>query len=183
MTFTAPLRHLSFVLALLIAPGAFADGEPTSQPSGSPVPWVAAPELNGLPIPIGYALDTTLVPTAQTVAGSWRVDAPLTITMLGHLLDQGDLEELRELAALNGRIMVTFIDDGTLSLLMQMGPENETETQNWVFVSGQPSQATITVDEMGTESDLVQLWFLDEDLCILQPDNGEVLFYLRRVPQ
>lgn len=183
MTFTAPLRRLTFALALLIAPAALADDDPTSQPSGPPVPWVAAPELNGLPIPVGYALDTTLVPTAQTVAGSWRVDAPLTLTMLGHLLDPGDTEELRELASMNGRIMVTFIDDGTLSLLMQMGPEMESETQRWSFVEGQNNHATITIDEQGRDADVVQLWFLDENLCILQPDNEEVLFYLRRVPQ
>jgi len=83
---------------------------------------------------------------------------------------------LRELAAVNGWWTFTFSEGGTVLMRGQMGPEIYSETDTWTFVSGNTSQATIS----GGNNEDLQLWFLDENLCILESSREGVMFYLRR---
>ena len=176
MSLLARRLCLTLIFAAVSASTAFADSSATSQPSNASNPWTSSPQLNGLPVPAGYPLDTTLVPDAQTVIGEWRVDLQLSLTMLVHLLDQRDADQLRELAAVNGWWTFTFSEGGTVLMRGQMGPEIYSETDTWTFVSGNTSQATIS----GGNNEDLQLWFLDENLCILESSREGVMFYLRR---
>lgn len=177
MSFITHRFCLILLFASVSASTAFADSSATSQPSTASTPWTSSPQLNGLPVPAGYPMDTTLVPDAQTVIGEWRVDLQLSLTMLGHLLDQRDADQLRELAAANGWWTFTFGEGGTVLMRGQMGPENYSETRTWTFVSGNTSQVTLSDD---SNDEVFQLWFLDENLCILESSREGVMFYLRR---
>ena len=177
MSLLARRLCLTLIFAAVSASTAFADSSATSQPSNASTPWTSSPQLNGLPVPAGYPLDTTLVPDAQTLIGEWRVDLQLSLTMLGHLLDQRDADQLRELAAVNGGWTFTFGEGGTVLMRGQMGPEIQSETHTWTFVSGNTSQATLSAD---SNNEVLQLWFLDENLCILESSREGVMFYLRR---
>jgi len=156
---------------------AFADRTATSRPSSVPTPWDNSPQLNGLPIPNNYPIDTTLVPDVQTLAGEWRVDIRLSLTLLGHLMDQRDLDQLRELATMNGLWEFTFSEESSIMVRMQMGPDSQTEYLAWTFVSGTTNQITLRLD---STSESIHVWFLDHNLCIVESSREGVMFYLRR---
>jgi hypothetical protein len=157
---------------------AFADSTATSQPSSVPTPWDNSPQLNGLPIPDNYPIDATLVPDIQTLVGVWRVDIGLSLTTLGHLMDQRDLDQLRELATMNGLWEFTFSEESSVMVRMQMGSDSQTQYRAWTFVSGTNNQITLTLD---SASESIHVWFLDHNLCIVESSREGVMFYLRRV--
>ncbi len=132
---------------------------------------------------MGFPIDTTLLPTAESLNGSWRIDVPFTLTTLGHLLDPGDTERLREMSAMSGQPVLTFGENGNFTVREQMGPEIDYDTGSWTFVTAENNTAALQMSDLQWDPDDVQLWFLDQKLCIPQLETDELLLFVRRLPR